>query len=299
MTNALLNWIFAPGFFQSEQVRNALLLGGMAAAVCGVLGVFVVIRNQAFVGHAVADFGGAGAALAFLLGVNTLWGFLLFGLLSAAGVELLGKRAKERDLATGVVLSSALGLEALFLFLDTHYTGSAGAPMMILFGSIFMVRPSTVAIVAGMSCGALLILCAVYRPLLLCSLDPELAGTRGVPVRLVGLVFILILAIVVEEASLAAGALMGTALLIGPAAAATRLTHKMGAALLISSVIGLFSMWLGILLAYDSYFWPPAHRGWPVSFFVCILLLAIYLLSGLPGRRPARGKCTLEVAEHA
>lgn len=176
MHNALLNWIFAPGFFQSVQVRNALLLGGMVAAVCGVLGVFIVIRGQAFVGHAVADFGGAGAALAFLLGMNTLWGFLFFGLLSAAGVELLGKRAKERDIATGVVLSLALGLEALFLFLDTRYTGSAGAPMLILFGSVFTVRFSTVAIVAAMTCVALVILGVVYRPLLLCSLDPELAG---------------------------------------------------------------------------------------------------------------------------
>lgn len=299
MDNALLNWIFAPGFFQSAQVHSALLLGGMVAAVCGVFGVFVVIRSQAFVGHAMADFGGAGAALAFLFGVNTLWGFLLFGLLSAAGVELLGRRAKERDIATGVVLSFALGLEALFLFLDTHYTGSAGAPMMILFGSVFMVRPATVAIVAGMTCGALLVLCVVCRPLLLCSLDPELAVTRGVPVRLVGLVFILILAVVVEEASLAVGALLGTALLIGPAAAAARLTRKMGTALLLSAGIGVFSMGLGILLAYDSYLWPPAHRGWPVSFFVCILILALYLLSGLPGRRLSKEKNAGEVPEHA
>lgn len=299
MHSTFLNWVFAPGFFQSTQIQNALLLGGMVAAVCGVLGVFIVMRGQAFVGHAVSDFGGAGAALAFLLGVNTLWGFLLFGLLSAAGVELLGKRAKERDIATGVVLSLALGLEALFLFLDTRYTGSAGAPMMILFGSVFTVRSSTVAIVAVMTCIALVILGVVYRPLLLCSLDPELAGVRGVPVRFVSLVFILILAVVVEEASLAAGALLGTTLLIGPAATATRMTRKMGTAMLLSAGIGVFSMWLGILLAYDSYHWPPANRGWPVSFFVCILLLVLYLLSGLKVRKPSKQRNGGEVLKHA
>lgn len=299
MNPSFLNLIFAPGFFQSEQVQNALLMGGLVAAVCGVLGVFVVIRGQAFVGHAISDFGGAGAAAAFLLGIDTLWGFLLFGFLSAVGVELLGQRAKEKDLATGIVLSFALGLEALFLFFDTHYTGSAGAPMMILFGSIFLVRRSTVTAVAVLSVAAVAVLCAIFRPLLLCSIDPDLAKTRGVPVRLVGLIFILLLAVVVEEASVAAGALLATALLIGPAATATRLTHKIGGAMLASAGIGIFSMWLSILLAYDSYRWPPAGRGWPVSFFVCILILCFYLLAGLAGRNPALKKSAGEVAEHA
>lgn len=281
MVETFLSGVIAPGFFQSGQVQNALLLGGIVAIVCGIFGVFVIIRGQAFVGHALSDFGGAGAALAFLTGVNTLWGFLVFGLLSAAGAELLGKRAKEHDISTGVVLSTALGLEALFLFLDTHLTGSASAPMLILFGSVFMVRSVTVVIVACMAAGALLILCAIYRPLLFCSLDAELARTRGIPVRFVGLIFIFALAIIVEEASLAAGALLGTALLIGPASAAVRITHKMRASILLSAGIGLLSMWLGILLAYDSYYWPPVHRGWPVSFFVCLLLLLFYFLSGL------------------
>lgn len=299
MNNAFLNLLFAHGFFQNEPVMNALVMGGMVAAASGALGVFVVIRGQAFVGHAVADFGGAGAAIAFLLGVNTLWGFLLFGLFSAAGVELLGNRDKEKDLATGIVLSFALGIEALFLFLDTHYAGSAGAPMMILFGSVFFIRPDTVPIVVSLTTVAVAILCAIYRPLLLCSIDSDLARTRGVPVRFIGMIFILLLALVVEEASLVAGALLSTALLIGPAAAATRMTHKTGVAILLSAGIGVFSMWLSILLAYDSYQWPPVGRGWPVSFFVCILILLFYLLTGLKHPNVTERKSSQEVTNHA
>ena len=93
--------------------KERIVMGGLAAAACGALRVFVVIRGQAFVGHAVTDFGCTDAAIAFLFEVNTLFGSLLFGLLSATGVELLGNRAKERDIATGVVLSFALGIEAL------------------------------------------------------------------------------------------------------------------------------------------------------------------------------------------
>lgn len=297
------NWMdifFAPGFFQNLQVRDAILLGGVVAAISGVVGVFVVLRSQSFAGHAIADFGGAGAAVAFLLGVNTLWGFLGFGLLSAAGVELLGNRARERDLATGIVLSFALGIESLFLFLDTHYTGQAGAPMMILFGSIFLIKASTVPIVVALTAATASILCVVFRPLLLCSIDPELARTRGIPVKAVSLIFIILLALVVEEASLITGALLSTALLIGPAAAAMRLTRRMGPAMLCSAVLGILSMWLGIILAYDSYLWPPAHRGWPVSFFVCIFILLFYLMARLTDGLPSRRNCLpKEVAQDA
>lgn len=286
--NNILHYIFAPGFFQSGQVQNALMLGCLVAAVSGATGVFVLMRRQAFSGHAIADFGGAGAAAALLLGANTFWGFLGFGLLSAAGVELLGRRAKERDLATGVVLSFALGLESLFLFLDAHLTNGSGAPMMILFGSVFFVRAQTLITVSLLTAVSAVVLCAIYRPLLLSSVDPKLAAVRGVPVKLVSFIFILLLALVVEEASLVAGALLSLALLVGPAAAAMRLTSRTGRAMLISAVIGVVSMALGILLSYDSYLWPPAGRGWPVSFFVCLLVLFFYFAARVLGNRKTR-----------
>jgi len=285
----LLALLFAPGFFQSEEVMNALLLGGVVAAISGVIGVFVVIRGQAFAGHAMGDFGGAGAAGAFLAGINTLWGFLAFGVLAAIGVEFLGNRARERDLATGIILAVALGVEALFLYFDTHFTGKVGAPMLILFGSIFVVAPSTVSIVTGLTIASAVTICLIYRPLLLSSIDPELARARGVPVRVISLAFIILLAVVVEEGSLIIGALLSTALLIGPAAAALRLTHKMGWAVLWSVVLGIMAMWIGIVLAYDSFQWPPGGHGWPVSFFVSVLILLFYFLVRLRGKLPKLG----------
>jgi zinc/manganese transport system permease protein len=282
----LAGLLFARGFFQSQEVLDALLLGGIVAAISGVTGVFVVIRGQSFAGHAISDIGGAGAAGAFLAGINTLWGFLAFGVLAAMGVELLGDRARERDLATGIILAVALGVEALFLYFATHFTGKVGAPMLILFGSIFVIDPSTVSVAAALSTAAAVVLGLIYRPLLLCSIDPELAGTRGVPVRIISLVFIILLAVVVEESSLIIGALLSTALLIGPAAAAVRLTHKMGWAFVWSAVLGMMATWIGIVLAYDSFGWPPGGRGWPVSFFICIVILLFYLLARLRLKLP-------------
>ena len=282
----LAGLLFAGGFFQSREVMEALLLGGIVAAISGVTGVFVVIRGQSFAGHAISDIGGAGAAGAFLAGINTLWGFLAFGVLAAMGVEFLGDRARERDLATGIILTVALGVEALFLYFAAHFTGKVGAPMLILFGSIFVIDPSTVAVVTALSIATAVVLGLIYRPLLLCSIDPELAGTRGVPVRIISLVFIILLAVVVEEGSLIIGALLSTALLIGPAAAAVRLTHKMGWAMLWSAVLGMMATWMGIVLAYDSFGWPPGGRGWPVSFFICVVVLLFYLLARLRVKLP-------------
>jgi zinc/manganese transport system permease protein len=275
----LLKFLFAPGFFQSTQVIHALILGSIVAATSGVIGVFAIIRGQTFATHAIADFGGAGAAIAFLAGINTLWGFLGFGVLAASGVELLGNRAKERDLATGVVLSIALGVQALFLYLDTHFTGKASAPMLILFGSIFIVNSSTIHIVILLTIATAIVMCIFYRPLLLCSIDPELAKTRGVQVRLISIIFIILLAFVVEEGALITGSLLSAALLIGPAAAAMRITHKMSIAMLWSSIIGVVTVWLGVILAYDSFYWPPVGRGWSVSFFVSVLVLLFYILA--------------------
>ena len=282
----LAGLLFAQGFFQNQEVMDALLIGGIVAAISGVTGVFVVIRGQSFAGHAISDIGGAGAAGAFLAGINTLWGFLAFGILAAMGVEFLGDRARERDLATGIILAIALGVEALFLYFAVHFTGKVGAPMLILFGSIFVIDPSTVAVVTALSIAAAVVLGLIYRPLLLCSIDPELAGTRGVPVRIISLVFIILLAVVVEEASLIIGALLSTALLIGPAAAAVRLTHKMGWAFVWSAVLGMMATWMGIVLAYDSFGWPPGGRGWPVSFFVSVVVLLFYLLARLRVKLP-------------
>lgn len=275
----LLRFLFAPGFFESTQVINALILGSIVAAISGVVGVFVIIRGQTFAAHAIADFGGAGAAIAFLAGTNTLWGFLGFGVIAASGVEFLGNRAKERDLATGVVLSIALGVQALFLYLDTHFTGKASAPMLILFGSIFVVNPSTIHIVILLTIATAIVICTFYRPLLLCSIDSELAKTRGVKVKLISVIFIILLSFVVEEGALITGSLLSGALLIGPAAAAMRITHKMSITMLLSAIIGVVTVWLGIILAYDSFYWPPVGRGWSVSFFVSILVLLFYILA--------------------
>ena len=123
------------------------------------------------------------------------------------------------------------------------------------------------------------------RVLLLTALSPELAAARGVPVRAVGVAYLAALAVAVSLSAVAIGAVLSTALLIGPAATALRFTRTPVRAMAAAALTGTAATWLGILLAYDSYYWPPHGRGWPVSFFVVALVVLGYLLTyaRLPG----------------
>jgi len=281
--------VFAPGFFTSGQVHTALEIGVAVSVVSAVVGVFTVIRGQAFAGHALADIGASGGSAAFLAGVGPLWGFLVSGLGGATAMEVIGiQRTRGRDLATGIVLGASLGLAALFLYLDATYRSTTGAPVTVLFGSLFFVPASTVPAVIVLSVLALAAIATVQRPLLVSSLSPELAAGRGISLRGVGVVYLAALALAVALSALTIGAILGTALLIGPAASAVRLVHRPARAVALAAALGTLTTVAAIVLAYDSYSWPPRGRGWPVSFFVVTITLAQYLLAGAVVRRSHR-----------
>ena len=285
---SILHAIFQPGLFSNPSVQDAAVVGAVVALVCAPVGVFTVVRGQSFAGHAFADVTATGGSAAFLLGVSPFLGFVVMALAGAGATELLGaERQRGRDLATGVLLGAGLGLSALLLYLTTTAQSTTGAAVTVLFGSIFAVSSSTLPMVIGFGATALFLVGLVYRPLLLSSINSDLAKAQGAGLRVVGLAYVVSLALCVALSALTIGAILSTALLIGPAAAALRLAKSPGRAIACAAVIGVVATWAGIVLAYDSYNWPPAQQGWPVSFFVVSLVLAAYLLAQLTGR-PAR-----------
>jgi zinc/manganese transport system permease protein len=285
-----VGWLFEPGFFTSSEVHTALVVGGVAAVVSAVVGVFTVIRGQSFAGHALTDASATGGSGAVLVGANPLLGFVVGSLTGAGAMEAVGVRyVRGRDLATGIVLGASLGLASLFLYLTTSTTANTSATQQILFGSIFVTAPSTVSTMAIFAALSLGIAAAIYRPLLLSSVDSDLAAARGVPVRSIGIAFMAALALAVGLSSLAIGAILSTALLIGPAATALRLTKRVGRALLVAGAVGVTTTWLGVLLAYDSAAWGSGHDTLPVSFCVVGLVFLGYLVSGLASRFTTSG----------
>jgi zinc/manganese transport system permease protein len=278
----LWTWVFEPGFFSSSPVHVALVIGGVVAAVSAVTGVFTVMRGQSFGGHALGDVSAAGGSGALLAGLNPLLGFVGMSIAGAGVMDMIGvRRVRGRDLATGIVLGAAIGLSALFLYLTSVTGATTGAPTQILFGSIFTVTSDTIPLVVILGVIALAGIAVAWRPLLLTTVSPDIAAARGTPVRLTGLLFMLALALSVALSSLAVGAILSTALLVGPAATALRLIKATGRAVAIACLIGVGATWLGVLLAYDSYYWGASHQGLPVSFFIVAVIFAGYLLSGL------------------
>src|ERR1700761_7269427 len=258
-----MHYLFEPGLWSSSPVRVAVLVGTVVAITSGVVGVFTVIRGQSFAGHSLADVATTGGSGAFLVGLDQFWGFLAFGVAAAIILEAIGvQRRRGRDVTTGVVLGGALGLAALFLYLGSERSSTTGASFTVLFGSIFVISSSTVPVLIASGAVAVIVILALSRVLLLSSLSPDVAAARGVPVRAVGAAYLVALAISVSLSSVAIGAVLSTA-----------------------AVIGVAVTWIGIVLAYDSYYWPPHGHSWPVSFFIVALVVLAYLLTYL--RRPA------------
>jgi zinc/manganese transport system permease protein len=250
---------------QHAFVQNAFLAGTIVAIVSGIVGYFVVLRGQAFACEALSHVGFAGATFAALIGIPALFGMLAFTLLAAAGMGALGNRLRGRDVEIGMVLSFVLGLGVLFLSL---YTGSANEAVGVLFGSILSVTRSAVLITLGTGLATIAVLIFLFRPLLFASIDPSVAEPRGIPVRALSIVFLLLLAVSVSQAVQVVGVLLIFTLLVVPAASAELLTRSPFATILLAVAFSLFSTWTGLALAFIG------HA--PVSFYIVALSSLFY-----------------------
>ena len=260
--------------FEYDFMRTAFMAGGVVAIVAGAVGFFLVLRSLTFAGHALSHVGFAGATGSVLIGVSPLWGLLAFTLAAALAMGLLGDRLRGRDVAVGIILSLSLGLGVLFLYFYTTHATQATA---ILFGNVLGVSLDTLWSLLALSVVSLVALALISRPLLFASLEPDLAEAKGVSLRLISVLFLAIVAIAVAEAAQVVGILLVFALMVGPAAAALRLTSRLGWAITLSISLALIETWAGIALAYAT--------DWPTSFWIVSLSCFVYFLSLL--NRPA------------
>jgi zinc/manganese transport system permease protein len=266
--------------FDFAFMRNAFVAGTMVAILAGAIGYFVVLRGVTFAAHALSHIGFAGATGAIVLGLPAIGGLLAFSLGGSAAIGILGERLRGRDVAIGVVLAWTLGLGVLFLSL---YTGYATEAYALLFGAILGIGTETIIITAGTALLAIAVLVFLYRPLLFSSIDADSAEARGVPIRGIGIVFLLLLGAAVSVAAQVVGILLVFALLVSPAATAAFISDRPGTAIGWSIFLALVFTWGGLILAY---LWP-----YPPSFFITSLAFATYV-----GVRAARSLRTHRAA---
>jgi zinc/manganese transport system permease protein len=253
-------------------VQNALLAGLLVAIVAGLVSRFVVARNMSFAVHALAEVGFTGSTGFILLGLSPVLGLLTGSMLTAVFIGTLGLRVRERDAVVGVVMSFGLGLGVLFLTLYSRYATEA---INLLFGAITSVTAGDVMLLTGLSIVTIGGLAVMYRPLTFATVDPIVAEARGVPVRLISVLFLLLLAAAVAEAVQVVGVLLILTLLITPGATAERLTAHPGLATVASICVALLATMGGILLALVTTV--------PVSFYVTAIAFTCYMAARFGG----------------
>ena len=259
-------------------VTNSLIAGALLGIVGGLVGFFVMARDLPFAVHGISELSFAGAAGALLIGADVVTGSVVGSLIAAVLIGLLGARARERNSVIGVLMPFGLGLGILFLAI---YPGRAANRFGLLTGQVVSVDgPQVIALIA-VSLVVLVTLLLVWRPLLFASVDEDVAIARGVPVRALSMLFMVLLALTVSVAVQTVGALLVLALLVTPAAAALRIASGPLAVSLLSMLFATVSMVGGILLALGA--------AIPISPYVTTISFLIYVVCRIAGsRRSAR-----------
>ncbi|APX03413.1 MULTISPECIES: metal ABC transporter permease [Arthrobacter] len=260
-------------------VQNSLWAGAVLGLLGGLVGTFVMKRDLAFAVHGISELSFAGAAFALLIGTDVVFGSLVGSVAAALLLGLMGVRARDKNSIIGVIMPFGLGLGILFLSL---YEGRAANKFGLLTGQIVSVDTVQLQVLAGTAVAVMVALCFIWRPLSFASVDPELAEARGVPVRSLALVFMVLLGVSVALSIQIVGALLVLALLITPAAAALRVTSSPRLVVLLSVVFAVSATVGGILLALGGRI--------PISPYVTTLSFLIYVACRVIGSvRAKRG----------
>ena len=254
-------------------MQHAYEAGTVVAIVAGIVGYFVVLRRSSFAAHSLSHIGFAGAAGAALFGISPVYGLLLFTTVGGSSMAVLSPKATYRDVSIGTVLAFMLGLGVLFISL---YTGYATAAYSILFGEILGISSGDVLLTLVAGLVILAAVAIVYRPLLFASLDEDVAEAKGLPTFILGIVFMLLVAVATSIAVQVVGVLLIFSLMVTPAAIAQQLAKRPRRVIIISVAVALMTTWLGLFVAF--------YEPYPVSFFITSIVFVFYLLARLGNR---------------
>jgi zinc/manganese transport system permease protein len=252
-------------------MQNAYLAGTLVAIAAGIIGYFMVLRDQSFAGHSLANVGFAGATGAVLFGITPIIGLFLAGLLAAVGIQTLNivaRQNRQSDIAVGAVFTASLALGYLFIHLSTaEYAGNV---YTVLFGNVLGISDSDVGVITWSTLLLIGVFAVIARPLFFASIDPEVAAAHGVPVRALSFGYLVLLALVVAVAVQVVGVLLIFALLVTPAAIAEYVTTRPTVAVLVAIALALLFTWVGLAVGYVT--------PYPVGFFITTFAFGTYVL---------------------
>jgi ABC-type Mn2+/Zn2+ transport system permease subunit len=273
--------------FQFEFFRNGLIVATLAGALCGLVGVYVVLKGMSYIGHGLSHAIFGGFAASALLGVNFFLGAGAWGVASALMINgVTRRRVIGADAAIGVITTAsfALGL-ALFATFGRRGRSFEAA----LFGSILGVGPEDVWVIVAVTLAAALVVFFGYRKLLFTTFDPDVAEASGVRTAHVDAVLMLVLAGSILATMQVLGVTLIAATLVIPATIARMLTNSFSRMLLLATTIGAVTGFAGMNLSYQL----DVQSGPTIVLVGAVMFAAVFAFTGTRGLRHTSGRGTM------
>ena len=263
----MIDFVTAPLEFAFMQ--RALLAAGLAALVCAVVGIFVVLKGMAFMGDAVAHSSLAGMSVAYFFGGNVFWGALAWAIPASLAITLISRRANLRlDTAIGIIFASGFAVGIILMSRVTNYTADLFG---LLFGNLLGVSWSDVLLISIIAGAVLLVVAALYKELLFTSYDATMSAASGIPVRLVEYLLPVLVGVTTVASLKAVGIVLVLALLVTPAATATLLARRLPGIMAYSIAVALAATVAGLYLSF--------YAGLPSGPSIVVVATGFFLLA--------------------
>lgn len=268
--------LFKP--YEFEFFQNGVIVATLAGALCGVLGVFVVLRGMSYIGHGLSHAVFGGAAASAVMHLNYFVGAGLWGVLSGI---LIGRIARRRiigaDAAIGVVTTASF---ALGLALLNRYGQAKKSIEAVLFGSVLGVETADIVAVFAVTIAMIAVVIVLYRRMLFATFDPDVAAVSGVRVAAVEALLMMMLSLTILVTMRVIGTLLISALLVIPASVARMCTNSFARMLWIAPVIGAVSSFVGMNAAYHL----DTSASATIILTGALMFVAVYGVTGMRGR---------------
>ena len=268
--------LFEPYGFQFFQ--HGIIVATIAGALCGLLGVFVVLRGMSYIGHGLSHAVFGGAAASAVIGINFFIGAGIWGILSGVLIARVARRrVLGADAAIGVVTTASF---ALGLALMNRYGQASKSIEAVLFGSVLGVKVADIVAVSLVAVFALAVIVVWYRKLLFSTFDPDVAQVSGVNVSVVEVVLLSLLSLTILVTMRVIGTLLISALLVIPAAAARMTTNSFSKLLWISPLIGAVTCFVGMNLSYHL----DTSASATIILLDALVFIVVYTIAGTRNR---------------
>lgn len=268
--------LFEPYGF--EFFQRGIIVATIAGALCGLLGVFVVLRGMSYIGHGLSHAVFGGAAASAVIGINFFIGAGIWGIISGVLIARVARRrVLGADAAIGVVTTASF---ALGLALMNRYGQASKSIEAVLFGSVLGVKVADIVAVSLVAIFALAVIVVWYRKLLFSTFDPDVAQVSGVNVSVVEVVLLSLLSLTILVTMRVIGTLLISALLVIPAAAARMTTNSFSKLLWISPLIGAVTCFVGMNLSYHL----DTSASATIILLDALVFIVVYAIAGTRNR---------------